>query len=113
MIPLKDLYEKIAALMIEEIDITQEREGFGVLYEEDDWYINVSFEIIAQIGYSLDDGYWTPCDKYCYKAEGSIEEVNASYYDEETNTDICPTAEEISDLTKYLQNKLDDYCKKV
>lgn len=77
-----------------------------VCYEEDGWFIEISFECCGEWSYDPGD-YWTPESLDLVKAWGKVTEINAGHYDEETDEDTEFSEEDTKELWSAIDKALE------
>lgn len=83
-----------------------EAEGNTFYYEEDGWYIEVSYECSGEWVYERGD-YWTPSVSYLTEARGEVTEIICNHYDDETGDETDFTDEDLNELWKALDKALE------
>lgn len=94
----------------------QDEDGWGrcnepetncVTYEEDGWYIEISFQCCGE--WDDDPGdYWTPPSCDLRSAWGEVTEILASHYDEETGEEVEFSDEDCKELWSALDKALEN-----
>lgn len=94
----------------------QDEDGWGlccdyennyVCYEEDGWYIEISYKC-AGTWCEDGDGYWTPRETYLKSASGGVEEITATHYDEETGEETEFDDDDLDELYRRINKELEN-----
>ncbi len=80
-----------------------------VSYEEDGWYIEISFRCCGEWDKFSGD-YLTPASCSLLKAWGEITDIQASHYDEENNEETVFSDNDLADIWAALSDALEQIC---
>lgn len=94
----------------------QDEDGWGCFndyktnyacYDEDGWYIEITYECCGE--WSCDDGdYWTPTSCDLKRAWGSVSEITACHYDEDTDEETEFSDDDLKELWSALDKALEE-----
>lgn len=76
-------------------------------YEEDGWFIEITYECCGEWVYAPGD-YWTPPSCDLRSAWGEVKEITAYHYDEETDEETEFGEEDLNELWRALDEELKD-----
>lgn len=77
------------------------------IYDEDGWYVEVHYECCGV--YHDDPGdYWTPPCEDLIRAWGKVSEINAYYYEEDTDEETEFSKEELKGFFAPFNKELED-----
>lgn len=75
-------------------------------YEVDGWSIEVSYDCYSE--WDIDPGdYWTPPCSELIRAWGTVTEVTAYHYDEESDEETTFSDEDVAELWEALEKELE------
>lgn len=79
-----------------------------VCYEEDGWFIEISYRCAGD--WCEDgDGYYTPRSSYCGRAHGEVEDIVATYCDPETEDEIEFTDDDLDEMYDQINKALENF----
>lgn len=111
--PLKEYFEQILQQCTDGAEIGDcDREGYdycknNIWFEEDGYLVDGSYDLAAD--HILDgDGYWTPYETIIRHASVSMNDIEVTWADPETDEEETVPESEIEELIKYLEKHIPD-----
>lgn len=85
-----------------------EPEHNSILYEEDGWYIEVSYDVSGEWIYDPGD-YFSPPSRAIIGRWGEVTEIVAWFTDEETGEEYEFTGDELAEMESRINKALEDF----
>lgn len=109
--PLRDYFDKIIQNCVKYAEVgCRDCDGYDyktnhICFEEDGYCIEGSFSIAADI-IEDGDGYWTPCETIVTDASVTVDSLEVSWCDPDTDEEVEVSEDEINSLWDYIEKKV-------